>query len=91
MVCIPRPTHFNHHDNAMKKILLTLRGLAILIIPMLTIGCANVAPTQRGTLSKPDMQFDFDRAGSAISGHTYASKEAAAGGKAVGGGGCGCT
>ena len=55
------------------------------------IGCANVAPSQRGTLAKPDMQFEFDRAASAISGHTYASKEAASGGKAVGGGGCGCT
>ncbi|MFN5992489.1 MAG: DUF4266 domain-containing protein [Betaproteobacteria bacterium] len=37
------------------------------------------------------MQFDFDRAAGAITGHTYASKEGASGGKAVGGGGCGCT
>jgi hypothetical protein len=55
------------------------------------VGCANVAPTQRGTLAKPEMQWGFDRAAEAISGHTYASKEAASGGKAVGGGGCGCT
>ncbi|MEI6738625.1 MAG: DUF4266 domain-containing protein [Pseudomonadota bacterium] len=68
-----------------------LKRALIVVIPLLLIGCANVAPSQRGTLSKADMQFDFDRAGSAISGHTYASKEAAAGGKAVGGGGCGCT
>jgi hypothetical protein len=54
-------------------------------------GCANVAPSQRGTLARPDMQWGFDRAAEAINGHTYASKEAASGGKAVGGGGCGCT
>ena len=54
-------------------------------------GCANVSPSQRGTLAKPEMQFEFDRAAGAISGHTYASKEGASGGKAVGGGGCGCT
>ncbi len=55
------------------------------------VGCANVSPTQRAILAKPEMQFDYDRAGSAIAGHTYASKESAQGGKAVGGGGCGCT
>ncbi len=69
----------------------SLKRVVVLLVPLLMVGCANVSPSQRGTLSKADMQFDFDRAGSAISGHTYASKEAAAGGKAVGGGGCGCT
>ena len=68
-----------------------LQRLLIIFAPVLLIGCANVAPSQRGTLSKADMQFDFDRAHAANSSHTYASKEAAAGGKAVGGGGCGCT
>ena len=65
--------------------------IIIIALPVLAVGCANVAPSQRGILSKSDMQFDFDRAGGAITGHTYASKEAASGGKAVGGGGCGCT
>jgi hypothetical protein len=55
------------------------------------VGCANVSPTQRAIFAKPEMQFDFDRAAGAITGHTYASKEGASGGKAVGGGGCGCT
>ena len=69
----------------------SLIRMATLVAVAALVGCANVAPSQRGTLAKPDMQFDFDRAASAISGHTYASKEAASGGKAVGGGGCGCT
>ena len=68
-----------------------LRICIVMLLLGALIGCANVLPTQRGTLSKPEMQLDFDRAAGAIAGHTYASKEAASGGKAVGGGGCGCT
>jgi uncharacterized protein YceK len=67
------------------------RLVAVFIVIASVSGCANVAPTQRATLAKPEMQFDFDRAAGAITGHTYASKEGASGGKAVGGGGCGCT
>ncbi len=57
----------------------------------LTTGCANVSPSQRGIHAKPDMQFDFDAANTKIIQHTYASKEGTAGGRATGGGGCGCT
>ena len=69
----------------------SLTRTATLAAMLALVGCANVSPSQRGTLAKPEMQLEFDRAASAISGHTYASKEAASGGKAVGGGGCGCT
>ena len=69
----------------------SLARTATLAAMLVLVGCANVSPSQRGTLAKPEMQLEFDRAASAISGHTYASKEAASGGKAVGGGGCGCT
>jgi hypothetical protein len=65
--------------------------LIMATVAIIATGCANVSPAQRGTLSKPEMQFDFDRAASAITSHTHASKEAASGGKGVGGGGCGCT
>lgn len=54
-------------------------------------GCANVAPAQRGTLAKPEMQFDFDSANARMTEQIYASKEAASGGRVTGGGGCGCT
>lgn len=64
---------------------LTLAALSALA------GCVNVGPTQRGTLARPELQFDFDLAQSKLSEHTYASKEAASGGRATGGGGCGCT
>ena len=58
---------------------------------MLAGGCANVSPTERGTLARPAMQFDADVGQSRILLHTYSSKEGASGGQATGGGGCGCT
>lgn len=56
-------------------------------------GCAglgNVQPWEKGVLAKPAMSFETDRLDSMFVEHTYASKEAAAGGAGVGGGGCGC-
>ncbi len=64
-------------------------GLAIALFGLLA-GCTTVSPTQRGTLAKPEMQFDADIGHAIISRYTYPSKEAAAGGAAAGGGGCGC-
>lgn len=52
-------------------------------------GCAPVAPYQRGHLARPDMALDPGTAAGALE-KTFASKEAASGGGAVGGGGCGC-
>ena len=67
--------------------------MVLLVVTTLAVlaGCANVAPTQRGTLARPEMQFDFDAANAKINDQTYASKEAASGGRVTGGGGCGCT
>jgi hypothetical protein len=66
------------------------RGLVALGLAVTIMGCSTVSPTQRGILAKPEMQFDHDLAHIKIVEHTYASKEAAAGGRATGGGGCGC-
>jgi Domain of unknown function (DUF4266) len=52
-------------------------------------GCASVAPWQRGYLARPDMGLEPGAPARALD-KTYASKEAASGGGAVGGGGCGC-
>ena len=54
-------------------------------------GCANVPPTQRGTLARPDMQFDADPAHIKVLDQVYVAREAASGGRVTGGGGCGCT
>lgn len=56
-------------------------------------GCALVQPVQpweKGVLAKPEMSFENDRLESAFAEHIYSSKEGAAGGNGVGGGGCGC-
>lgn len=71
----------------MKKCILTLVLLAS--VTALT-GCQNVKPWQRGTLSDMTMRADRDPLGVAMSEHMYFSREAASGGRGVGGGGCGC-
>lgn len=53
-------------------------------------GCANVKPWQRGALADPIMRADYDPVGLALAEHMYFSREAASGGRGVGGGGCGC-
>ena len=67
-----------------------------LLITSLWLGlsaCAGITPVQpweKGVLAKPAMAFEGDRLDSNFVEHTYASKEAAAGGAGVGGGGCVC-
>lgn len=56
-------------------------------------GCAAYAPPQaweKQYLAQPSMQFDADRLDAKNIQHIYFSKEGAAGGYGVGGGGCGC-
>lgn len=67
-------------------------ALLVLIgaLAALTPGCANVKPWQRGTLADRVMRADRDPAGFALTEHVYFSREAASGGRGVGGGGCGC-
>ena len=57
---------------------------------VLASGCANVEPYQRAYLARPDMALDATVGTAKAMDKTYASKEAASGGTAVGGGGCGC-
>lgn len=53
-------------------------------------GCETVKPWQRGTLADPSMRDDRDPLGAAFAEHIEFSREATAGGRGVGGGGCGC-
>ncbi len=53
-------------------------------------GQLGVRPWERDLLGKPGMQLDPSPVASAIDDHVYFSKEAATGGRAFGGGGCGC-
>ena len=53
-------------------------------------GCQNVKPWQRATLADVTMHADRDPLGTAQDEHIFFSREAASGGRGVGGGGCGC-
>jgi len=55
-------------------------------------GCAlkPVQPWEKGELSRADMLIQGDNLETRFNEHIYTSKEAASGGSAVGGGGCGC-
>ena len=53
-------------------------------------GCTNVKPWQRGALADPLMQAGRDPLGDQLQEHVYFSREAANGGRTVGGSGCGC-
>ncbi len=71
----------------MRQLLLLAIGAAALV--GLT-GCAQVKPWQRGALADVTMRPDRDPVGLALTEHLYFSRESAAGGRGVGGGGCGC-
>jgi hypothetical protein len=68
------------------KLLLLLTASALL----LTTGCANVKPWERGALADSIMRADRDPLGDTLSEHVFFSREEASGGRGVGGGGCGC-
>jgi hypothetical protein len=58
-------------------------------------GCATaqavrVKPWERGELADSSMDPNRDPLGSAMLDHVYFSREAASGGRGVGGAGCGC-
>jgi hypothetical protein len=50
----------------------------------------RVRPWERATLADDTMNPDRDPLASAMTEHVYFSREAASGGKGVGGSGCGC-
>lgn len=62
-----------------------------MLLAALASGCAQVSPAQRGTLARPEMQFDADPSHAKVIDQVYAAREAASGGRVTGGGGCGCT
>jgi hypothetical protein len=45
---------------------------------------------ERDVLAKSEMQLDSDAVNHSLDDHIYFSKEASSGGRAFGGGGCGC-
>jgi Domain of unknown function (DUF4266) len=71
----------------MKRKLFVLIALGVLAFGS---GCTHVKPWERSTLADYTMRADRDPLTISLSEHMYFSREAASGGRGVGGGGCGC-
>ncbi|ESS72939.1 hypothetical protein MGMO_41c00050 [Methyloglobulus morosus KoM1] len=68
-----------------------LTALMLLLMMAATLpACSTVQPWERGNLAKPQMALDPHPLQSSLRAHNYGSREAAAGGNAGQGGGCGC-
>jgi len=63
--------------------------LALIATTSLLAGCVNVQPWERGNLADPTMS-ETNPLGAMMTEHMWFSREAASGGRGVGGGGCGC-
>ncbi len=66
-----------------------VRFILAAVIAGMLVGCAATSPWQREHLSKPIMQFDYNKE-EAIAREKMLVIEGSAGGFGVGGGGCGC-
>ena len=71
----------------LKMMLLAAAGIAATLMGS---GCAMVEPYDRGTLADYTMRPDRDPQADSLYDHVYFTREAASGGRGVGGGGCGC-
>ena len=69
-----------------RKLSLLALGAVVLVVQ----GCTQVAPYQRGALSKPEMSWNPDHQDAILQKHIYFAKEASSGGAGAAGGGCGC-
>lgn len=67
-----------------------VRLLAAAGAVLLCCGCQHVHPWERGNLADPIMNPGADPLGLLFAEHMWFSREAAFGGRGVGGGGCGC-
>jgi hypothetical protein len=84
-----QPTEIHADSRVIRRYRLA-SGLSLVALILASTGCANVKPWQRGVLADRVMRADRDPAGLALTEHVYFSREAASGGRGVGGGGCGC-
>lgn len=71
-------------------LLLALAALGVLVSGCTHPSLVRVKPWERATLSGYAMRPDRDPIHTAMMEHTFFSREIAAGGRGVGGSGCGC-
>ena len=77
--------------NARRLALFAFLGLsAALLCGCATMQPVRVRPWERGALADETMNADRDPLGASMIEHVHFSREAASGGRGVGGSGCGC-
>lgn len=64
--------------------------IRVALFLVITSGCARVAPYERGTLARKDMELGENADLAAGEEHAVAYREGSSGGGAAKGGGCGC-
>lgn len=64
--------------------------LCLIGLALLTPGCVAVKPWDRDALASYTMRPERDPMTGALREHMWFSREAANGGRSIGGGGCGC-
>ena len=64
--------------------------LAYLLALLPLTGCADLKPWEHAAFGTYQMRSDRDPLNDSLRDHVYFTREAAAGGRGVGGGGCGC-
>jgi Domain of unknown function (DUF4266) len=74
----------------LRMLLLAAAGAASLLGGGCATTATRVRPWERAALADETMNPDRDPLGTAMSDHVYFSREAASGGRGVGGSGCGC-
>ena len=66
------------------------KKIQLITLAVWLTSCVPVQPWERGNLAKPQMALDPYPLQSILRAHNYGNREAAAGGNAAQGGGCGC-
>lgn len=82
-------TH-EHQTGYRMRLATTASAMLSLVLISSLGGCATVQSWERGNLAKPQMALEPNPLQGALRAHNYSSREAAAGGNAAQGGGCGC-
>lgn len=67
-----------------------MKPIALILICLTLCQCTETLPWQRGKLADYSMRPDRDPLSITLGEHVFFSREAATGGRGIGGGGCGC-
>ncbi len=84
------PTVVKTHGKALLRMGSRVATVTRLVLALTLTSCATVAPYERETLSRADMELDRDEALGRAESHATEVREGASGALGAGGGGCGC-